>query len=75
MAAITGQSFNFRPYRKLNEWFFLETTDLMESRLYMNSHQNFIILCGLEIQDGHHLTGGFHHHVYVLYIFQLFFTS
>ena len=32
-------------------------------------------LCGLEIQDGHHLTGGFHHHVYVLYIFQLFFTK
>ena len=38
MATTTVQSFNIRPYRKMNKWFFSETRNLIEPKQYMNNH-------------------------------------
>jgi hypothetical protein len=54
MAASALQSLNIGRYGKLY-FFFSETTNLIESKHYMNSLLSFLLifLSGLEIQDGH----------------------
>ena len=37
MAAIAGFSFKIEPYVKMNKSFFLETTNIIESKLNQNS--------------------------------------
>jgi hypothetical protein len=38
MATITGLSFNIEPYEEMYKSFFFETTNINESKLYINGH-------------------------------------
>ena len=45
MATAIGQSFNIRPYWKMNKYFFLETSNLIKIKFYMNNH--WMVLCNI----------------------------